>query len=138
MRNSFLPLLAELCGVREREQQNGGVLRVDSGSLNGISSSDSIFSPYRLLQQGDQRIEVVHPLVESFPEVMDPNDVIDALTGTHLPSSSLRLDNGELVSDQSQPLWQWFALAAFLFLLLETILSAPAFLNRHAPEVQNA
>ena len=103
-----------------------------------MSSSDSIFSSYGLLQQGDQRIEVVHPLVESFPEVMDPNDVIDALTGTHLPSSSLRLDNGELVSDQSQPLWQWFALAAFLFLLLETILSAPAFLNRHTPEVQNA
>jgi hypothetical protein len=70
--------------------------------------------------------------------VMDPNDVIDALTGTNLPSSSLRLDNGELVSDQSQPLWQWFALAAFIFLLLETILSAPAFLNRHTPEVQNA
>ena len=138
MRNSFLPLLAELCGVRERVQQNGGVLRVDSGSLNGMSSSDFTFSSYGLLQQGDQRIEVVHPLVESFPEVMDPNDVIDALTGAHLPSSSLRLDNEELVSDQPQPLWQWFALAAFFFLLLETILSAPSFLNRHTPEVQNA
>ena len=55
MRNSFLPLLAELCGVRERGQQNGGVLRVDSGSLNGMSSSDSIFSSYGLLQQGDQK-----------------------------------------------------------------------------------
>ena len=111
---------------------------MDSGSWNGVSSSDSSFSSYGLLQQGDQRIEVVHPLVESFPEVMDPKDVIDALTGTHLSSPSLGYDNGELVSDQSQPLWQWFALAAFLLLLLETILAAPAFLNPHTPEVQNA
>ena len=138
MRNSFLPLIAELCGVREREQKNGGVLRVDAGLSNGEQPSASLSSTYGLLQQGDQRIEVVHPLVESFPEVMDPEDVIDALAGSHLSSDSLQGANGDLVSEHPQSLWQWFALAAFLLLLLETMCSVPSFLNRQTPEVQNA
>ena len=138
MRNSFLPLIAELCGVREREQKNGGVLRVDAGLSNGEQPSASLSSTYGLLQQGDQRIEVVHPLVESFPEVMDPEDVIDALAGSHLSSDSLQGANGDLVSEHPQSLWQWFALAAFLLLLLETMCSVPSFLNRKTPEVQNA
>jgi hypothetical protein len=137
MRNSFLPLVAELCDVKDRDPQTGGVLRVESGQSTAHVDLGIDASKFGLVQQGEQRIEVVHPLVESYPEVMNPYDLLDALTGTST-AGGMEAEIENIIPQESQPLWQWFALAAFVLLLLETLFSAPFYSNTQKQEVQSA
>lgn len=137
MRNSFLPLVAELCDVKDRDPQAGGVLRVESGQSTAHVDLGIDASKFGLVQQGEQRIEVVHPLVESYPEVMNPYDLLDALTGTST-AGGMEAEIENIIPQESQPLWQWFALAAFVLLLLETLFSAPFYSNTQKQEVQSA
>ena len=89
-----------------------------------------------LLQVGDQRIEIVHPLVESMPEVMRENDLLDALVGGHTLSRGGDIAmNPSSSQDQSQSLWQWFALGVFVLLIMEMIFSAPSALSANKQEV---
>jgi len=137
MRNSFLPLVAELCDVKDRDPQAGGVLRVESGQSSAHAELRIDATKFGLVQQGEQRIEVVHPLVESYPEVMNPYDLLDALTGTST-AGEMEAEIENIIPQESQPLWQWFALAAFVLLLLETLFSAPFYSNTQKQEVQSA
>jgi hypothetical protein len=90
-----------------------------------------------LFQIGEQRVEVVHPLVESMPEVMTQHELKDALVGGHLPEfregASIQPDNADTV----QSLWQWFALSAAILLIVEMIVSAPPTVITKDREVVN-
>lgn len=137
MRNSFLPLLVELGSLDQREENNGGVLRVEAGDPMKGSHGQIDSQRLGLFQIGEQRVEVVHPLVESMPEVMSQHELKDALVGGHLPEfregASIQPDNADTV----QSLWQWFALSAAILLIVEMIVSAPPTVITKDREVVN-
>jgi hypothetical protein len=74
---------------------------------------------------GEKRIEVVHPLVESMPEVINRNELTEALVG-NTPSVPVGFSGNQVRPKSGIPLWPWFALASAILLVIEMILSAPA------------
>ena len=86
MRNSFLPLLIELCDLNQRSESIAGTLRLEAGNHPEWSDHSLETRQIGLFQVGEQRIEVVHPLIESMPEVMGKNELHEALTGVHFAS----------------------------------------------------
>ncbi len=126
MRNSFLPLLIELCGLNKTEDTSSGTLRLEAGDQKQNLNEFTNVHQIGLFQVGEQRLEVVHPLVESMPEVMAENELYDALVGGTLQVGNSGLDNYSQREETNQSLWLWFALSASIFLLLEMILSAPS------------
>lgn len=138
MRNSFLPLLVELGSLNHTEQDQGETLRLQAGVQKELSGTLVDTEKIGLLQVGDQRIEIVHPLVESMPEVMRENDLLDALVGGHTLSQGGDIAmNPSSSQDQSQSLWQWFALGVFVLLIIEMIFSAPSAWSANKQEVVN-
>ena len=136
LRNSFLPLLVELGSLNHTEQDQGGTLRLQAGDQKELSGTLVDTEKIGLLQVGDQRIEIVHPLVESMPEVMRENDLLDALVGGHTLSRGGDIAmNPSSSQDQSQSLWQWFALGVFVLLIIEMIFSAPSAWSANKQEV---
>ena len=133
-RNSFLPLMVELCGLSTDELSNTG--RYDLQSGESIVSEEMSFNANNpgLFQYEGKKISVHAPFAESLPEVMTMNEIIEALNGSR---SEIELADNELsdtLPDHSpdQPLWMWFALAAAVLLIGETMLSAYSRLSSHA------
>ena len=82
---------------------------------------------------GEKRIEVVHPLVESMPEVINQNELTEALVGN---SSSVPADLSvnQAKAQSGIPLWPWFALASAILIITEMILSAPVSKTHNSEE----
>ena len=124
MRNSFLPLLVELCALNQKPDSIGGAIRLQAGEAMEIGDNPVDTQNLGLFQMGEKRIEIVHPLVESMPEVINQNELTEALVGN---SSSVPA-NLFVNQDRAQsdiPLWPWFALASAILIVTEMILSAP-------------
>ncbi len=135
MRNSFLPLLVELGSLHAKDQGNGGTLRLQAGEHQEISQTLVETKEIGLLQVGDQRIEVVHPLVESMPEVMSKNELLDALAGGRLLAGDADSILPSPHPDEAQSLWPWIAMFVSLLLVVEMIVSAPSFVSTNKEEV---
>lgn len=135
MRNSFLPLLVELGGLNKREQGGAGILRLQAGDENNLHEASLDSQRIGLFQLGEQRIEIVHPLLESMPELMAKNELIDALSGGQLISDNESTLDDVKETNNAQSLWHLFALTAAILLYVEMILSAPFALTRDKPEV---
>ena len=135
MRNSFLPLLVELGGLNKREQGGAGILRLQAGDENNLHEASLDSQRIGLFQLGEQRIEIVHPLLESMPELMAKNELIDALSGGQLISDNESTLDDVKETNNAQSLWHLFALTAAILLFVEMILSAPFALTRDKPEV---
>ena len=125
MRNSFLPLLVELCGLNQSDELTGNSIRLQSGENRELSSA--VFSAWQpgLFQVDGRRIEVVHPFAESIPELIDKAELIDALSGGSASGSGDVLDSFSPDHPAHTPLWHWFALGVALLFFLEMIFSSP-------------
>jgi hypothetical protein len=126
MRNSFLPLLIELCELNQKDDELGGTIRLEAGDTKELSGTFFDSKEMGLFQVGEQRIEVVHPLIESMPEVINEKDLFDALSGGYTSTASLNSEKVEPGAESAQSLWLWFALGAAILLTVEMILSAPS------------
>jgi len=135
-RNSFLPLLVELCGLANddlADHQRNEIFCGEMITQKGESFMAEVPGLYRF---GDKKI-TVHPLLsESMPEVLSEHEVFESLNGSRSSSESLE---GEFflaghTPRNYQSLWMWFALAAGVLLIVETMLSSPN--NRSAPTVK--
>ncbi len=133
-RNSFLPLMVELCDLTSDELLNTGRLVLQSGE--SIVSSEMSFNAINpgLFQYQGKKISVHAPLAESLPEVMTKNEIQEVLNGSRSQTQLEDTELSEVLPDHSsdQPLWMWFALAAALLLIGETMLSAHSRLSTHA------
>ena len=126
MRNSFLPLLIELCELNQKDDELGGTIRLEAGDTKELSGNFFDSKEMGLFQVGEQRIEVVHPLIESMPEVINEKDLFDALSGGYTSTASLNSEKVELEAESAQSLWLWFALGAAILLTVEMIFCAPS------------
>ncbi len=135
MRNSFLPLIIELCDLNQRSESSAGTLRLEAGNHPEWSDHSMETRQIGLFQVGEQRIEVVHPLIESMPEVMNKNELHEALTGVHFAESRKQSDQDVLESTNEKSLWLWFASSAAILLIIEMILSSPFKLSNPREEV---
>jgi len=133
-RNSFLPLMVELCDLTSDELLNTGRLVLQSGE--SIVSSEMSFNAINpgLFQYQGKKISVHAPLAESLPEVMTKNEILEVLNGSRSQTQLEDTELSEVLPDHSsdQPLWMWFALAAALLLIGETMLSAHPRLSTNA------
>ena len=123
MRNSFLPLLIELGALSFKDEPDGGVLRLEAGDQRESSKVLINSQQIGLFQLGEKRIEVMHPLAESMPEVMSKNELVDSLAGGLAPSRKKDLKMDVRSNENAQSLWLWFAFCAAVLLVLEMILS---------------
>jgi hypothetical protein len=133
MRNSFLPLLVELCALNQKQESLGGAIRLQAGEAIEIGDNPVDTQNLGLFQMGEKRIEVVHPLVESMPEVINQNELTEALVGN---SSSVPADLSvnQAKAPSGIPLWPWFALASAILIITELILSAPVSKTHNSEE----
>jgi len=133
MRNSFLPLLVELCALNQKQESLGGAIRLQAGEAMEIGDNPVDTQNLGLFQMGEKRIEVVHPLVESMPEVINQNELTEALVGN---SSSVPADLSvnQVKAQSGIPLWPWFALASAILIITEMILSAPVSKTHNSEE----
>ena len=120
--------------MNQRNESSAGTLRLEAGNHPKWSDHSLETRQIGLFQVGEQRIEVVHPLVESMPEVMSKNELHEALTGVHFAEFS-KPDKSVLESTNKKSLWLWFASSAALLLIIEMILSSPFKLSNHQEEV---
>ena len=92
-RNSFLPLMVELCGLTSDELLSTGRLVLQSGE--SIVSSEMSFNAINpgLFQYQGKKISVHAPLAESLPEVMTKNEILEVLNGSR---SQTQLEDTEL------------------------------------------
>ena len=137
MRNAFLPLLVELCGLATRAQLDGQVSRIEAGTP--WTGEDQLIDTGTtgLFQQGDQRYEVVHPLSESMPEVMSQNELLEALSGTRWNRTEVTSVDPAEHESSNYSLWPWIALVGTIVLVIEMILSAPLIPTLNREEVQS-
>ncbi|MDB3958440.1 BatA domain-containing protein [Opitutales bacterium] len=133
LRNSFLPLLVELCALNQKQESLGGAIRLQAGEAMEIGDNPVDTQNLGLFQMGEKRIEVVHPLVESMPEVINQNELTEALVGN---SSSVPADLSvnQVKAQSGIPLWPWFALASAILIITEMILSAPVSKTHNSEE----
>lgn len=126
-RNSFLPLLVELCGLSGDAglEENDDILT--PGALIGDGDDAILAKDPGLYRYAEKRISVHAPLSESLPEVISKEELMEALNGSRGVSLSPDLSLSGLGPDHSrdQPLWMWFALAAGVLLIVENMISAP-------------
>jgi hypothetical protein len=125
LRNSFLPLLVELCALNHKQESIGGSIRLQGGDSMEVGGKPVGTLNLGLFQMGEKRIEVVHPLVESMPEVINRNELTEALVGNP-PSVPAGFSGNQVRPKSGIPLWPWFALASAILLVMEMISSAPA------------
>ena len=125
LRNSFLPLLVELCALNQKQESIGGSIRLQGGDSMEVGGKPVDTQNLGLFQMGEKRIEVVHPLVESMPEVINRNELTEALVGNP-PSLPVGFSGNQVRPKSGIPLWPWFALASAILLVMEMILSAPS------------
>jgi len=125
LRNSFLPLLVELCALNQKQESIGGSIRLQGGDSMDVGGKPVDTLNLGLFQMGEKRIEVVHPLVESMPEVINRNELTEALVGNP-PSVPAGFSGNQVRPKSGIPLWPWFALASAILLVMEMIFSAPA------------
>ncbi len=125
LRNAFLPLLVELCSLDQSSLESGGALRMESGEKTELGQVVFHAKGKGLHQVENQRIEVVHPLIESMPELMKPKELREAVSGRRLLQPDKIPEDDPALAKASLPLWPWFALSAVLLLLVETFLSTP-------------
>jgi hypothetical protein len=125
LRNSFLPLLVELCALNHKQESIGGSIRLQGGDSMEVGGKPVGTLNLGLFQMGEKRIEVVHPLVESMPEVINRNELTEALVGNP-PSVPAGFSGNQVRPKSGIPLWPWFALASAILLVMEMIFSAPA------------
>lgn len=125
LRNSFLPLLVELCALNQKQESIGGSIRLQGGDSMEVGGKPVGTLNLGLFQMGEKRIEVVHPLVESMPEVINRNELTEALVGNP-PSVPAGFSGNQVRPKSGIPLWPWFALASAILLVMEMIFSAPA------------
>ena len=125
LRNSFLPLLVELCALNQKQKSIGGSIRLQGGDSMEVGGKPVDTQNLGLFQMGEKRIEVVHPLVESMPEVINRNELTEALVGNP-PSVPAGFSGNQVRPKSGIPLWPWFALASAILLVMEMIFSAPA------------
>jgi len=137
MRNAFLPLLLELCGLASGAELEGPVSRVEAGTIwvGGDQLVDT--GTTGLFQKGDQRFEVVHPISESMPEVMNHNELLEALSGSRWNRTEVDLVDPAEHNSSMHSLWPWIALIGTIFLIIEMILSVPLIPTPNREEVRS-
>ena len=71
VRNSFLPLFVEVCGLSFADSSFSHTTRLNLGDQYGDGESTFIASKPGLFKVDSHLIEVVSPLSESMPEVLN-------------------------------------------------------------------
>lgn len=126
-RNSFLPLLVELCGLANDDLADHQEDEIFCGEMITHEGESFIAEVPGLYRFGDKKITVHSLLSESMPEVLSEHEVFESLNGSRSSSESLEnelsLPVHTLANHQS--LWMWFALASGVLLIVETMLSCP-------------
>ncbi len=126
-RNSFLPLLVQLCAL---EEEGAGGERF-TGLVPGdcLEDGDSSFTARLpgLFQWMEHRLEVYPKLSESMPEVISREEALEALSGSVGFSITSPVPGFTTPEKKrlSKPLWMWFALGCFVLLIIEMFLSQP-------------
>jgi hypothetical protein len=135
-RNSFLPLLVELCGLANDDLADHQRNEIFCGEMITQKGKSFVAEVPGLYRFGDKKITVHSLLSESMPEVLSEHEVFESLNGSRSSTESLEgeffLAGHTLRNYQS--LWMWFALAAGVLLIVETMLSSPN--NRSTPTVK--
>jgi len=139
-RNSFLPLLVELCALGPGQTNDRSVKILHPGEQFALDGAVFTAKEPGLFRHREERIEVQANLAESSPEVMNQEEMTEALLGSvGLLQSSPRVEAEESGNpNQGTPLWMWFALVAGVLLIAEMILSLPRSTNPVSSIPENA
>ena len=123
LRNSFLPLLAELSrtGVQVSGQRAWPVLEPGetySASEEFVAEKPGVF------RLGEEWLEVILSPSESSPDTLALDDLKQSLGGGANPLPT-QVDTAGIGDSASESLWLWFVLAATILLVVEMIWSRP-------------
>ena len=123
LRNSFLPLLAELSrtGVQVSGQRAWPVLEPGetySASEEFVAEKPGVF------RLGEEWLEVMLSPSESSPDTLALDDLKQSFGGGANPLP-VQVDTAGLGDSASESLWLWFVLAATILLVVEMIWSRP-------------
>ncbi len=123
LRNSFLPLLAELSrtGVQVSGQRAWPVLEPGetySASEEFVAEKPGVF------RLGEEWLEVMLSPPESSPDTLALDDLKQSFGGGANPLP-VQVDTAGLGDSASESLWLWFVLAATILLVVEMIWSRP-------------
>ena len=123
LRNSFLPLLAELSrtGVQVSGQRAWPVLEPGetySASEEFVAEKPGVF------RLGEEWLEVMLSPSESSPDTLALDDLKQSFGGGANPLPT-QVDTAGIGDSASESLWLWFVLAATILLVVEMIWSRP-------------
>ena len=123
LRNSFLPLLAELSrtGVQVSGQRAWPVLEPGetySASEEFVAEKPGVF------RLGEEWLEVMLSPSESSPDTLALDDLKQSFGGGANPLPT-QVDTAGIGDSSSESLWLWFVLAATILLVVEMIWSRP-------------
>jgi len=124
VRNSFLPLFVEVCGLSFADSSFSHTTRLSLNDRYGEGESTFVANKPGLFKVNNQLIEVVSPLSESMPEVLNTEEIVSMISGP-IPSSSVKEKEISPTGRQDQSLWLWITCAILSLVLLENILSRP-------------
>ena len=136
LRNSFLPLLAELSrtGVQVSGQRAWPVLEPGetySASEEFVAEKPGVF------RLGEEWLEVMLSPSESSPDTLALDDLKQSFGGGANPLP-VQVDTAGLGDSASESLWLWFVLAATILLVVEMIWSRPQNENLEEPPSTDA
>ncbi|MEL0004766.1 MAG: BatA domain-containing protein [Opitutales bacterium] len=124
VRNSFLPLFVEVCGLSFADSSFSHTTRLNLGDQYGEGESTFIASKPGLFKVNNQLIEVVSPLSESMPEVLNAGEVTSMISGP-IPAASTTEKEISPTDRKDQSLWLWITCAILCVVLFENIFSRP-------------
>jgi hypothetical protein len=138
VRNSFLPLLVELCGFGQSFESDTSRVRLEVGDVLGEGDDLFVAQEPGLSKKGSKWVEVVLPLVESMPEVFTVSEISEQIRGLSSNTSAEEEKVSHIGKDRDSFLWAWIAGAIFIFLLLENMLAKPSIKNRENDSLLHA
>ena len=124
VRNSFLPLFVEVCGLSFANSSSSHTTRLNLGDQYGEGESTFIASKPGLFKVDSHLIEVVSPLSESMPEVLNAGEVTSMISGP-IPAASTTEKEISPTDRKDQSLWLWITCAILCVVLFENIFSRP-------------